>query len=214
MKLYDTRDEYTNDRLADPEDEPYRLFETWYAEALAKEPHSTNAMSVVSVDPDGQPWSRMVLLKALENGAFVFFTNMTSTKASQIFAHSKVCLHFYWKALHRQVQVHGIAHELSRAESVSYFLSRPLESQISAWVSEQSRPLASRQTLLEKLAAFRANLPQPMTAPQHWGGFRVQPSRIEFWQGAEHRLHHRVVFAGEPKPVGPTTFSKGVLLNP
>lgn len=215
MKLYDTRDEYQNQHLASPDDNPYELFERWYAEATAAESHSPNAMSVTSVDAAGQPWCRMVLLKAVEAGAFVFFTNTSSPKAAQLSAHPQACLHFYWKSLHRQVQIHGPAQPIGRLEAVSYFLTRPLESQISSWVSDQSRPLESRESLLGKLRAFKAQLPSPMVAPEHWGGFRVQPARIEFWQGAEHRLHHRVVFTGEGRAEdGTTVFAQGQILSP
>ena len=214
MKIYDTRDEYHNDRLVDPEDDPYQLFETWYAEACAKESHSPNAMSLITNDADQQPWCRTVLLKAVEDGAFVFFTNTTSPKAQHIGYSNRVCLHFYWKTLHRQVQIHGVATPISRAAAIAYFLTRPLESQLSSWVSEQSRPLSSREGLLSKLRALKDQLPSPMTAPQHWGGYQVSPSRIEFWQGAEHRLHHRVVFAGTTSRQAPTVFGRGTILSP
>lgn len=222
MKLFNTRDEYHNDNLISPNDEPVTIFESWYASAAQHEPNSPNAMTLSTVDPNGQPWSRMVLLKAFENGSFVFFTNTSSTKSAQISSNNKVCLLFYWKSLHRQVQVHGQAEPISRTEAIEYFLTRPLESQISSWVSDQSKPVDSRQTLLQKLQAFRAALPSPLTAPQHWGGYRVVPQRIEFWQGAEHRLHHRIAFERKAEAAtGPGTspdglglFHKGTILNP
>jgi len=222
LKLFDTRDEYHNENLIAPDDDPVTIFESWYASAAEHEPNSPNAMTISTVDESGQPWSRMVLLKAFENGSFVFFTNTSSIKSAHISSNNKVCLLFYWKSLHRQVQVHGRAEPISRTEAIAYFLSRPLESQISSWVSDQSKPVESRQTLLQKLNAFRASLPSPLTAPQHWGGYRVVPQRIEFWQGAEHRLHHRIAFSRKATGSSESAasqnslglFDKGTILNP
>ena len=194
MKLYDLRGDYQNENLVSVSEDPFEIFQRWFAEGEKSEVHSVNAMVLSTVSSSGQPSSRAVLLKAMEDRTFVFFTNLSSPKADDIRFNPKVCLHFYWKSLHRQVQVLGVAKQVSRAEAEAYFLSRPLESQISSWVSEQSRPISSRQDLLEKLDSFRKNMPTPLEVPPHWGGFCVSPQSIEFWQGTEHRLHHRVAF--------------------
>jgi pyridoxamine 5'-phosphate oxidase len=194
LKLYHERDEYKNESLLSTSEDPFEVFQKWYSEAQNSEPHSANAMTLCTVDEMGAPSCRAVLLKALESQNFVFFTNTNSPKAQNIAHNPRVCLHFYWKSLHRQVKVMGIATQVTRTEAVAYFLSRPIESQISSWVSDQSKPISSRQKLIEKLSEFKNKLPSPMTAPLHWGGYKVTANIIEFWQGAEHRLHHRVLY--------------------
>ena len=192
MKLFDTRSEYQNEHLIPSLLNPYTTFADWYQEASKSEPSAPNAMNLCTVDENGFPQCRVVLLKAFEESGLVFFTNMNSPKAKEIAQHPKVSLHFYWKSIHKQVRVLGTATPISKTEAAEYFVTRPLESQISAWISDQSTPVASRQTLLEKLNKFREALPEKLGTPKNWGGFRIKPSAIEFWQGAEHRLHHRV----------------------
>lgn len=178
-----------SDLLADP----MRQFEAWFDEARAAGLIEPNAMTLCTVDSDGVPHGRVVLLKGIDQG-FVFFTNYQSDKARQIAAHPQVALVFYWDRLERSVRISGEAGKTSRQESETYFRSRPRKSQIGAWVSDQSSVVASRDVLEQRFAELAARYPEgtDVPCPPFWGGYRVIPEAIEFWQGQRSRLHDRL----------------------
>lgn len=197
MKIADIRRSYTMDRLdldklnADP----FLQFEGWLKDAVAAELPDPTAMCVATVDASGQPSQRLVLLKDVSSKGFVFYTNLGSRKASELEQNPKVCLHFPWHPLERQVIVYGTAERVPTSQVMSYFLSRPKESQLAAWASEQSRPVSTRQVLMQKFAEIKHKFEQgEVPVPSFWGGFLVKPYQIEFWQGGEHRLHDRFMY--------------------
>lgn len=197
MKIADIRRSYTMDRLdldklnADP----FLQFEGWLKEAVAAELPDPTAMCVATVDASGQPSQRLVLLKDVSSKGFVFYTNLGSRKASELEHNPKVSLHFPWHPLERQVIVYGTAERVPTSQVMSYFLSRPKESQLAAWASEQSRPVSTRQVLMQKFAEIKHKFEQgEVPVPSFWGGFLVKPHQIEFWQGGEHRLHDRFMY--------------------
>jgi pyridoxamine 5'-phosphate oxidase len=180
--------------------EPFALFERWLKDAERHEPADPNAMALATVDRDGQPNVRMVLLKALDppghqNRGFVFYTNFESAKGEELIGMPKAALDFYWKSLHRQVRVRGSVTQVAPAEADAYFATRPRGAQIAAWASQQSRPLESRFALEKAVALAAARFHVGAVArPPHWSGFRVTPLEIEFWHSRLSRLHERVVF--------------------
>jgi len=180
-------------------DEPIALFETWLASAGATELTDPHAMSVATVDAAGLPDVRIVLLKGLDERGFVFYTNAESTKGEQLRGQGKAALCFHWKSQKRQVRVRGEVEPVSAAESDAYFASRARGSRIGAWASDQSRPVADREALMAKTAEVEARYDgEDVPRPDHWYGWRVTPSYIEFWQDGAFRLHDRIVF----RPVG------------
>jgi pyridoxamine 5'-phosphate oxidase len=188
------RREYTAGGLsrADLDPSPMAQFERWLEQAVRAGLADPTAMSLATVDSEGRPWQRMVLLKGLAGNAFVFYTNFGSDKAAAMAAEPRVALLFPWNELDRQVIVGGRAERMSLAESASYFLTRPRESQIAAWASRQSRPIAKRALLEEEVRKLRRRFAEgEVPVPDFWGGYRVHAERIEFWQGGEHRLHDR-----------------------
>ncbi|WP_394203492.1 pyridoxamine 5'-phosphate oxidase [Shewanella waksmanii] len=197
-KLSDIRREYTLGGLnrQDLPEEPMALFAKWLEQVRDAEviPDPT-AMSVATVDAQGQPFQRIVLLKRFDENGFVFFTNLESRKAQHIEQNSKVSLLFPWHSLERQVAITGHAEPLSTAEVVKYFMTRPKESQIAAWVSKQSSKISARQALETKFAEMKAKFSQgEVPLPKFWGGYLVRPDSIEFWQGGEYRLHDRFLY--------------------
>jgi len=194
LKLEDYRREYTQGGLnrADLAENPLEQFSRWMAQVIAANIPDPNAMTVATVDADGQPSQRIVLLKHVDDGGFVFYTNLGSRKAQDLKLNPKISLHFPWHLLERQVKVCGIAERLSTAEVLKYFVSRPRDSQLGAWASPQSRPISGRNLLLQQYEAVKQKFAQgDIPLPDFWGGYRVRPHLIEFWQGGAHRLHDR-----------------------
>ncbi len=174
---------------------PIRQFEGWLEQAVKAGLKDPTAMSLATVGGDGLPWQRIVLLKGLSHGGFVFYTNYGSAKAAAIACNPRVSLLFPWNELDRQVIVGGTVEKMSVMESASYFMTRPRESQIAAWASRQSRPISARALLEQQVQALREKFGRgEIPMPDFWGGYRVLPERIEFWQGGEHRLHDRFLY--------------------
>jgi len=171
--------------------DPYQLFDSWFAEAKISEINDADAMAIASVDSDGMPSVRMVLLKEVTSEGFVFYTNYTSRKASELLATGKAAFVMHWKSLRRQVRVSGKVEQVPAAQSDAYFASRPRGSQIGAWASDQSKALDSRKTLEQAVADAETRYPQDIPRPPHWGGFLIRPDEIEFWADGEYRLHDR-----------------------
>ncbi|CCU71703.1 MAG: pyridoxamine 5'-phosphate oxidase [Thalassolituus sp.] len=197
VDLFDIRKEYTQGRLDEQTaaKDPMTQFHAWfeaYRETLPVEP---TIMTVASVDAEGQPWQRILLLKAYDEQGFVFFTNYESNKGQHFANNARASIHFFWIGQERQIQVQGIVTKMTRAEAESYFHSRPRESQLGAWASKQSRPLANRAELEANFAAVKeAYEGKDVPLPDYWGGYRLVPERVEFWQGGEHRLHDRIEY--------------------
>ncbi len=176
-------------------DDPFQLFDTWYAEARASEINDSNAMALATADADGRPSSRMVLLKGHGPDGFVFYTNRGSRKAGELDANRHAALMFHWKSQRRQIRIEGSVARATDAESDAYFASRGRDSQLGAWASDQSRPLDDRATFEARFAEMQAKFDgQDVPRPPFWGGYRVTPAVIEFWQDRAHRLHERRVF--------------------
>lgn len=179
----------------EPPHDPIAAFDGWLQEAAASEPNDPNAMSLATVDADGMPNARMVLLKGHDARGFVFYTNLESQKGGELADNAQAALCFHWKSLHRQVRVQGPISAVSDAEADAYFNSRGRQSRIGAWASQQSRPLADRAELEAAFAKIDAQYPdEDIPRPPHWSGRRITPLRIEFWQDGDHRLHDRLVF--------------------
>ena len=191
------RKEYTRAGLteSDADTDPIAQFRRWFGEALAADLHEPNAMILATATPDGRPSARVVLLKGFDERGLVFYTNYEGRKGAELEANPYCALVFYWAELERQVRVEGHARRVTEKEADEYFRSRPRGSQLGARVSEQSRPVGGREALEEKLRWLEAEYEgREVLRPQFWGGYRVEPDSIEFWQGRENRLHDRLLY--------------------
>jgi len=200
-EIQDLRQEYTNRPIdvSTVPAHPVVLFETWFTEAQSARLVEPNAMSLATATPGGAISCRTVLLKAYDKGGFVFFTNYESEKSRQIATNPNVACLFPWLPLSRQVEVTGVAEKIPTAESLAYFIKRPFKSQIGAWVSAQSSVISSRQILEAKFAELCKKFADGrVPLPSAWGGYRVVPHTIEFWQGGRHRLHDRIQYTRTP----------------
>ena len=174
--------------------DPFELFQTWFDEAVTAEINDPDAIALASVNADGMPSVRMVLLRQWSEDGFLFFTNYQSRKSGELLATGKAAFCMHWKSLRKQVRVTGQVGKATAAQSDAYFNSRGRGSQIGAWASAQSQPLDSRAELMAQVEAHDKKFPDAVTRPPHWGGFCLVPEEIEFWADGEHRLHDRFRF--------------------
>ena len=196
MNIADLRQEYMRSGLSesDVDRDPMRQFERWFEDALRAELPLVNAMTLATVGAAGKPSARVVLLKGVEGGGFVFYTNYASRKGRELEAKGSACLVFMWSPLERQVRIDGTIERVSGADSDAYYKSRPLGARLSAWASPQSEAVASRKVLETAMEDARKRYGDAPPRPSHWGGYRCLPTEIEFWQGRADRLHDRLVY--------------------
>jgi pyridoxamine 5'-phosphate oxidase len=196
MNIADLRQEYMRAGLteaqADPD--PIRQFERWFEEALRARLPLPNAMSLATVSAEGAPSARIVLLKGIERGSFLFYTNYLSRKGRELERRAAACLLFLWSELERQVRIDGTVEKVTSGESDAYYATRPLGARLSAWASAQSETVSTRKMLENAMEEARRRYGEQPPRPPHWGGYRVIPQEIEFWQGRTDRLHDRLVY--------------------
>ncbi len=198
LQLADLRENYKRDTLGEASchSNPIEQFSQWFREAKAAEIKEPNAMTLSTAGADGRPSGRIVLLKELEDNGFVFYTNYKSRKSAELKANPFAALTFLWAELERQVRVEGLVQSVSREQSVNYFKGRPRGSKLGAWVSEQSKVVPGRQVIEAKLTEIEQRFAgsEDVPTPEFWGGFRLEPETVEFWQGRTNRLHDRIQY--------------------
>lgn len=198
MQLEDIRREYAKEGLSRESLNtcPLAQFDIWMQQAIDAGVTDPTAMTLATVDEHGAPNQRIVLLKKMDESGFVFFTNYSSEKAKDMRQNNRVSLHFPWHVIDRQVKIRGIVEKISTAESLAYFASRPKASQLAAWASKQSSRISSRQFLMSQFESLKTKFAEgEVPLPDFWGGYRVKPKAIEFWQGRENRLHDRFCYS-------------------
>ena len=194
MDLSDLRISYTKDSFSESDllESPFDQFEKWFSEALKSKVDEPNAMSLATISPDGNPRTRIVLVKDFSKDGLIFYTNYESAKAKGMEVNKAVSVNFVWHPLQRQINIQGFTEKVDRKVSELYFRSRPRGSQLGALVSPQSKVIASRKVLEDRLAELEAQYKnEPIPLPENWGGIRIVPTRFEFWQGRDNRLHDR-----------------------
>ncbi len=196
IDLHEFRRQYQQGglRRKDLQNSPIAQFEQWFDELLKCNVSDPTAMILATVDSSSRPHQRIVLLKQVDEQGFTFFTNRQSSKGRDMQTNQQVSLHFPWHFIERQVIVSGTVELITKPEDEAYFASRPKESQWAAWASSQSEPIASRDELMVRFDSIKAQYPDEVPLPEYWGGYRVVPNSIEFWQGGENRLHDRFIY--------------------